>query len=236
MGSKVSMEELTPGPDQHPTRQINGGTRKGAESADAPGVALLLREHPALAQPAQDHHRPGPRRRLRRRASCCMWACDLIVAADDATLRRRRRHPPRHVRRRVLRATRGSSGPARPRSSCSPATRIDADEAHRSAWSARSSRPTSSRDRTLEFARRIAELPTMTALLIKESVNQTRRQHGLLQRARTPASRSTSSTTPTGPRSTRTSTRWRWRRTASPTGRTAPPIVPLSKDQVRAES
>jgi enoyl-CoA hydratase len=27
-------------------------------------------------------------------------------------------------------------------------------------------------DRTLEFARRIAELPTMTALLIKESVNQ----------------------------------------------------------------
>jgi enoyl-CoA hydratase len=28
-------------------------------------------------------------------------------------------------------------------------------------------------DRTLEFARRIAELPTMTSLLIKESVNQT---------------------------------------------------------------
>jgi enoyl-CoA hydratase len=28
-------------------------------------------------------------------------------------------------------------------------------------------------DRTLDFARRIAELPTMTALLIKESVNQT---------------------------------------------------------------
>jgi enoyl-CoA hydratase len=28
-------------------------------------------------------------------------------------------------------------------------------------------------DRTLEFARRIAQLPTMTALLIKESVNQT---------------------------------------------------------------
>jgi len=28
-------------------------------------------------------------------------------------------------------------------------------------------------DRTLEFARRIAALPTMTALMIKESVNQT---------------------------------------------------------------
>ncbi len=43
-------------------------------------------------------------------------------------------------------------------------------------------RRTSSTDRTLEFAQRIAQLPTMTALLIKESVNQTRGQHGLLQR------------------------------------------------------
>ena len=36
---------------------------------------------------------------------------------------------------------------------------------------------------TLAFARRIAKLPTMAALLIKESVNQTHGQHGLLQRA-----------------------------------------------------
>ncbi|HZM37943.1 MAG TPA: enoyl-CoA hydratase-related protein, partial [Acidimicrobiales bacterium] len=27
MGSKVSMEEYTPGPNQHPTRAINGATR-----------------------------------------------------------------------------------------------------------------------------------------------------------------------------------------------------------------
>src|SRR5512135_2164200 len=32
MGSKVSREEYTPGPNQHPTRRINGGTRLGAES------------------------------------------------------------------------------------------------------------------------------------------------------------------------------------------------------------
>src|SRR5215210_9218295 len=32
LGSKVSVEEYTPGPNQHPTRTINGGTRKGAES------------------------------------------------------------------------------------------------------------------------------------------------------------------------------------------------------------
>ena len=33
-------------------------------------------------------------------------------------------------------------------------------------------------DKTLEFARRIAQLPTMTALLIKESVNQTQDNMG----------------------------------------------------------
>jgi enoyl-CoA hydratase len=33
-------------------------------------------------------------------------------------------------------------------------------------------------DRTLEFAKRIAQVPTMTALLIKESVNQTQDNQG----------------------------------------------------------
>jgi len=32
MGSKVSMEEYAPGPNQHYTRGINGGTRVGAEN------------------------------------------------------------------------------------------------------------------------------------------------------------------------------------------------------------
>src|SRR5438445_13006394 len=32
MGSKVSMEEFTPGPNQHPSRTINGGTREGTEN------------------------------------------------------------------------------------------------------------------------------------------------------------------------------------------------------------
>ena len=32
LGSKAALEEQMPGPGQHPTRQINGGTRKGSES------------------------------------------------------------------------------------------------------------------------------------------------------------------------------------------------------------
>jgi enoyl-CoA hydratase len=59
LGSKVSKEEGMPGPNQHPTRTINGAQREGCRDADAAGVALLLREHAPLAEPAQDHDRPG---------------------------------------------------------------------------------------------------------------------------------------------------------------------------------
>ena len=33
LGSKEALEERTPGPDQHPTFSINGGTRKGPRAA-----------------------------------------------------------------------------------------------------------------------------------------------------------------------------------------------------------
>ena len=102
-----------------------------------------------------------------------MWACDLIVAADDVTLRRRGGHPPRHVRRRVLRPPVGVR-----------AAQDQGADAHRrlastsrrrtsSAWCSKIFPADELADKTLEFARRIAKLPTMTALLIKESVNQT---------------------------------------------------------------
>ena len=50
---------------------------------------------------------------------------------------------------------------------------LDVDEAHRLGMVSKVFPRDELDDRTLEFARRIAELPTMTALLIKESVNQT---------------------------------------------------------------
>ena len=173
MGSKVVDGGVRPGPNQHPTRTINGGTRKGAESR-------MLQEWHYFFENTRRW------RNLRKitiaqvhgnvyaAGLMLMWACDLIVAADDVALRRRRRHPARACAASSTSPTRGSSGPARPRSSCSPATRIDVDEAHPLGHGvARCSRSTSSPTETLEFARRIAELPTMTALLIKESVNQT---------------------------------------------------------------
>ena len=67
MGSKDAIAERTPGPDRHPTFQINGGDAQGCRAADAAGVALLLREHEAVAEPAQDHDRAGERHGVRGR-------------------------------------------------------------------------------------------------------------------------------------------------------------------------
>ena len=50
---------------------------------------------------------------------------------------------------------------------------IDVHEAHRLGMVSKIFPVDDLEERTLAYARRIAELPTMTALLIKESVNQT---------------------------------------------------------------
>jgi enoyl-CoA hydratase len=50
---------------------------------------------------------------------------------------------------------------------------LDVDEAYRLGMVSKVFPAAELSDKTLEFARRIARLPTVTALLIKESVNQT---------------------------------------------------------------
>ena len=82
LGSAVSRAEYTPGPDQHPSYRVNGGTREGAES-------LMLQEW---------HHFFANTRRWRdlrkitiaqvqgdvyAAALMLMWACDLIIAAEN---------------------------------------------------------------------------------------------------------------------------------------------------------
>jgi enoyl-CoA hydratase len=55
---------------------------------------------------------------------------------------------------------------------------IDIDEAHRLGMVSKVFPRAELEDKTLEFARRIAKLPTMTALMIKESVNETQDNQG----------------------------------------------------------
>jgi enoyl-CoA hydratase len=171
MGSKVSLAEMAPGPDQHATATINGGTRAGTEK-------LMLQEW---------HYYFENTRRWRnlRKITVAqvqgtvyaaglmlMWACDLIVASEDALFAdvvgtrlgmcglEYFAHPwelgPRKTKELML------TGDALP-----------VDEAHALGMVSKVFPAAELGERTLEFARRIAQLPTMTALLIKESVNQT---------------------------------------------------------------
>ncbi len=82
LGSKDNREEMTPGPNLHPTREINGATREGAE-------ALMLQEWHyffentrrwrnlrkiTIGQAHGDVYAAG---------LMLLWACDLIVGPAD---------------------------------------------------------------------------------------------------------------------------------------------------------
>jgi enoyl-CoA hydratase len=170
MGSKEALAESAPGPDQHPTMQGNGATRDGAERR------MLQEWHYFF-------HNTKRWRDLRKitiaevqgttfaAGLMLMWACDLIVGADDASFAD------------VVGARLGMCGveyfghpwefgPRRAKELLLTGDSIDVAEAHRLGMVSKVFPRAELDERTLEFAARIAKLPTMTALLIKESVNQ----------------------------------------------------------------
>jgi enoyl-CoA hydratase len=172
MGSKVAIEEY----QTHPTSKINGATREGAEKR-------MLQEW---------HYYFENTRRWRnlRKITIAqvqgtvyaaglmlMWSCDLIVGADDALFAD------------VVGTRLGMCGLeyfAHPWELGARKTKelmltgdsIDVHEAHRLGMVSKVFPRDELEDSTLEFARRIATLPTMTALMIKESVNETQDNQG----------------------------------------------------------
>ena len=170
LGSKASMEELMPGPRQHPTRKINGGTRKGAEG-------LMLQEW---------HYYFDNTRRWRNLRKITigqahgdvyaaglmlLWACDLIVCDSETKF-------ADVVGTRLgmcgveYFAHPWELGPRKAKELMLTGDAIDADDAYALGMVSKVFPPAELGDRTLAFARRIAQLPTMSALLIKEAVNQ----------------------------------------------------------------
>jgi enoyl-CoA hydratase len=171
MGSKTSMEELMPGPGQHPSRSINGATRMGAEG-------LMLQEwhyyfentrrwrnlrKVTIGQAHGDIYAAG---------LMLLWACDLIVCAENTCFAD------------VVGARLGMCGveyfahpwefgARKAKELLLTGDSIDAHEAHDLGMVSKVFPDDQLAERTLEFARRIAQLPTVTALLIKEAVNQT---------------------------------------------------------------
>jgi enoyl-CoA hydratase len=171
MGSKEARAEREPGPDQHRTATINGATRKGAE-------ARMLQEWHYYFQNTTRW------RNLRKitvaqvqgtvysAGLMLMWACDLIVAADDVYFAD------------VVGTRLGMCGmeyfghpwefgPRRTKEMMLTGDAIDVHEAHRLGMVSKVFPVAELSERTLDYARRIAQVPTMTALMIKESVNQT---------------------------------------------------------------
>ena len=233
MGSKVSTEEYMPGPKQHPSFQVNGGTRAGAER-------LMLQEW---------HHYFDNTRRWRnlRKITVAqvhgdvysaglmlMWACDLIVAADD-------------VRFADVVGTRlgmcgveyfahpWEFGPRKTKELMLTGDSLDVHEAHALGMVSKVFPRDELGERTVEFARRIAATPTMAALLIKEAVNQTvdiMGFHNALNACFTMHELNHSHWAQVNENGMPVATP----EAGVPDWRSAPPIVPAIKDQVRAEA
>ena len=176
LGTPVRVQEREPGPDQHFSHAINGGTRLGAEQR------MLQEWHYFFTNTrrwrdlrkitiAEVHGK------VYAAALMLAWSCDLIVAAEGTTFAD------------VVGARLGMCGVeyfAHPWEFGLRKTKelmltgdsIDAEEACRLGMVSKVFAPAELTKRTEEFARRIAATPTMAALLIKEAVNQTQDNMG----------------------------------------------------------
>jgi len=230
LGSSQSQAERMPGPDQHPSFRINGATRKGAEM-------LMLQEWHYYFENTRRW------RNLRKitvaqvhgdvyaASLMLMWACDLIVAADNTTF-------ADVVGTRLgmcgveYFAHPWEFGPRKTKELMLTGDSLSVDEAHRMGMVSKVFPADELADRTLEFARRIAVVPTMAALLIKESVNQTQDNMGfynslnacftLHELNHSHWAQVHENGFPVG-----------LEEDGLPNWRTAPPVVPAVKDQVR---
>ncbi|HEY1446239.1 MAG TPA: enoyl-CoA hydratase [Acidimicrobiales bacterium] len=233
LGSKAAREEGTPGPTLHPSRTINGATRKGAES-------LMLQEW---------HYFYDNTRRWRNLRKITigqahgdvyaaglmlLWACDLIVAAEGTRFAD------------VVGSRLGMCGveyfahpwefgPRKAKELLLTGDSIDAEEAHGLGMVSKIFPQEQLEERTIELARRIAQLPTMTSLLIKESVNQSVDNMGFYNALNACFTLHELN-----------HSHWAWvnedrfpvakEDSGIPNWKEAPPIVPAVKDKVRADS
>ena len=163
-----------------------------------------------------------------------LWACDLIVAAEGTQFAD------------VVGSRLGMCGveyfahpwefgPRKAKELLLTGDSIDAEEAHRLGMVSKIFPADELADRTVEFAWRIAQLPTMTSLLIKESVNQSVDNMGFYNALNACFTLHELN-----------HSHWAWvnedhypiakEDSGIPNWKEAPPIVPAVKDKVRADS
>jgi enoyl-CoA hydratase len=171
LGSADRIRESSPGPEQHTSYQCNGAQRGGAESRvrqewhyyfDNTRRWRNLRKI-TIAQVHGNVYSAG---------LMLMWCCDLIVAAAgtmfaDVVGTRLGMCGVEYF------AHPWEFGPRKTKELLLTGDALDAEDAHQLGMVSKIFPADELGEQTLEFARRIAKVPTMAALLIKESVNQT---------------------------------------------------------------
>ena len=171
LGSSDDVRERTPGPDQHPTYQCNGGTFGGVESRNRQEWHYFF-ENTKRWRNLRKITVAEVHGMVLSAGLMLAWCCDLIVAGEDT------------VFADVVGTRLGMCGveyfghpwefgPRKAKELLLTGDSLGADEAHAIGMVSKVFPNDELADHTVEFARRIAKLPTVAALLIKESVNQT---------------------------------------------------------------
>ena len=170
LGSEAALLERKPGPDQHPTFRSHGSTRSGIAERTYLQEWHYFFENTRRWRDLRKITVAQVQGNAISAGLMLIWACDLIVAADDAKFSD------------VVAVRMGMPGVeyyahpwefgARKAKELLPTgDSIDADEAYRLGMVSKVFPRADLEDKTVEFARRIAERPTMAALLVKDSVN-----------------------------------------------------------------
>ena len=170
MGSAESQAERAPGVDQIESYRTNGATRGGAEGRMIQEWHYFFENTRrwrnlrkiTIAQVQGTVYAAG---------LMLMWCCDLIVGAENARF-------ADVVGTRLgmcgveYFAHPWEFGPRKAKELLLTGDSMDVEEAYRLGMVSKVVPTDELEEQTLAFARRIAQLPTVTALLIKESVNQ----------------------------------------------------------------
>lgn len=170
LGSEEALAERAPGPGQHPTFQSHGATRRATIERTYLQEWHYFFENTRRWRDLRKITIASVQGNAISAGLMLIWACDLIVAADDAKF-----SDVVAVRLGMpgveYYAHPWEFGARKAKELLLTGDSIDAEEAHRLGMVSKVFAREELEDKTLEFARRIAERPTMAALLVKDSVN-----------------------------------------------------------------
>src|ERR1700760_298743 len=170
LGSEEAMMERKPGPTQHPTFRSHGATLEPIIEKLYHQEWHFFFENTCRWRDLRKITIAQVQGNAISAGLMLIWACALIVAADNAKF-----SDVVGVRMGMpgveYYAHPWEFGPRKAKELLLTGDSLDADEAYRLGMVSKVFPTDELEDKTLEFARRIAERPTMAALLIKDSVN-----------------------------------------------------------------